>query len=80
MTLKDEFELEVSHGINNGDKELYVNQKAAEYIKWLECKVIALRQPPVSFLVCPKCKSEELSRKPVTYDCYECGHTWQTGS
>ena len=28
--------------------------------------------------VCPRCKSKEVSVKPVTYDCYECGATWQT--
>ena len=27
--------------------------------------------------VCPLCKSKEVSVKPITYDCYECGATWQ---
>ena len=37
--------------------------------------------PPVSnneVAVCNRCGSKELSRKPVTYDCHECGATWQT--
>ena len=28
--------------------------------------------------VCPRCRSNEVAVKPVTYDCYECGATWQT--
>ena len=40
-----------------------------------------LNEPDVSVnevAVCPRCKSKEVSVKPVTYDCYECGATWQT--
>lgn len=39
----------------------------------------ALPMLDVSSTVCHQCGSEELSRNPVTYDCHECGYTWQTG-
>ena len=48
MTLKEQFELETAHGINNGSQDILVNQKGAEYIKWLESKLIeALSQHDV---------------------------------
>lgn len=44
-------------------------------------QVKLLAAPAVSVnevAVCPRCKSKEVSVKPITYDCYECGATWQT--
>ena len=46
-----------------------------------EQQVKTCNKPAVSVnevVVCPRCKSKEVSIKPVTYDCYECGATWQT--
>ena len=34
--------------------------------------------PVVSNSSCPRCdSSKDIRRKPVTYDCMECGYTWQ---
>ena len=69
---------------------LIMGYREVSYESWLQRQVLELREnvvnkncniPRVSnneVAVCPRCKSKEVSVKPVTYDCYECGATWQT--
>jgi hypothetical protein len=82
MNLREEFEHEVSHGINNGESEILGNQKAIEYINWLECKILALSQSAVSESVCSTCrfhKSEKYHDKMWCRDCTKKNHYEQTG-
>jgi hypothetical protein len=60
------------------DEFIPIEQLLEEYA---EMKVKNCNTPAVSVnevAVCPRCKSKEVSVKPITYDCYECGATWQT--
>ena len=59
----------------------HCDPSAYEAMVYYEREVKKLIIPDVSVnevTVCPRCKSKEVSVKPVTYDCYECGATWQT--
>ena len=59
----------------------HCDPSAYEAMVYYEREVKKLIIPDVSVnevAVCPRCKSKEVSVKPVTYDCYECGATWQT--
>lgn len=54
----------------------FENLAETELMKVKNCFAPAVSVNEVT--VCPRCKSKEVSVKPVTYDCYECGATWQT--
>jgi ribosomal protein L37AE/L43A len=76
--LQKEFEANGYTSWINAD--LYPDGKiyTQEYTQWLERQVLALRQPPVSVSVCPKCGSTDLfkSQKAELYDCKCCGLRW----
>ena len=63
------------------------NEETKKAIPILEAIIITamekyadqFRKPAVIKSVCPRCSSnEDIRVKPITNDCMECGHTWQT--
>jgi hypothetical protein len=62
----------------NCAEESCLKKELANELLWAvkNCNAPAVSVNEVA--VCPRCKSKEVSVKPITYDCYECGATWQT--
>ena len=58
------------------DYLLFLAQKERKHIQ--QAEINKLNKSDVISSVCKRCKSTEIKRTPVTYDCYECGCTWQT--
>lgn len=78
---EEEFRLDKPETIGETDRHFDLDN----YKDWLEYQLAEARKQLSLFAVsnnevavCPRCKSKEVSVKPVTYDCYECGATWQT--
>lgn len=49
---------------------------AEMYHTLIEAMNQVLRQPPVSSLVCPKCKSDAIAEYPDYKECRICGNVW----
>lgn len=63
----------------NGISKKWFLQKIEQGLQeYHQSELLKLNKSDVISSGCKRCKSTEIKRTPVTYDCYECGCTWQT--